>query len=127
MDKLKFILSTIVLVTLISLTFEKSYSDIDSVALETPNMNNDDENMKNMTVPAYSLEKTPAILTPLAITNNSGHLKANDSLVSNQGNSTTSSTKICRNIDVRNKVGCFIILITKRTKTPLLLHKHVTA
>lgn len=108
MDKpTTYILSTIVLAALINLTFERSYSDVNSAALGTSaNMRERDENTKNTAGSAHPLQETPANFTPLAATNNSGTLMTNDSSVYNPVNST-SSTKICRNIDVRNKVGCF--------------------
>lgn len=104
-----YILSTILLAALINLTLEKNHSNINSVALGTSvNMKERDENMKNITGTgsAYPLQATTANLTPLVITNNSGTLMTKDISVSNPRNAT-SSTKICRNIDVRNKVGCF--------------------
>lgn len=108
MDKSStYILSTILLAALINLTLEKNHSDINSVALGTSvNMKERDGNMKNITGSAYPLQTTPANLPPLVITNNSGTLMTKDISVSNPRNAT-SSTKICRNIDVRNKVGCF--------------------
>lgn len=105
MDKpSKYILSTIVLAALINLTFEKSYSDINSTALGLNDMKERDENIKNMPGSVLPLVETPANLTPLAITKNSENLMTNDSSASKPGNSTP-STRICRNIDVRNKVG----------------------
>lgn len=102
-----YILSTILLAALINLTLEKNHSDINSVALGTSvNMKERDESTKNITGSAYPLQATPANLTPVAITNNSGTLMTKDISVSNPRNAT-STTKICRNIDVRNKVGCF--------------------
>lgn len=102
-----YILSTILLAALINLTLEKNHSDINSVALGTSvNMKERDENMKNITGSAFPLQTNSANLTPLVNTNNSGTLMTKDISVSNPRNAT-SSTKICRNIDVRNKVGFF--------------------
>lgn len=120
-----YILSTILLAALINLTLEKNHSDINSVALGTSvNMKERDENMKNITVPAYPLQVTPANLTHIVITNNSGTLMTKDISVSNPRNAT-SSTKICRNIDVRNKVGCFHYSLLQTNR--LLVNRHVTA
>lgn len=118
-----YILSTILLAALINLTLEKNHSDINSVALGTSvNMKERDENMKNITGSAYPLQATPANLIPLVNTNNSGTLTTKD--VSNPRNAT-SSTKICRNIDVRNKVGCFHYWLLQTNR--LLVNRHVTA
>lgn len=125
MDKpSKYILTTILLAALINLTLEKNHSDINSVALGTSvNMKERDENMKNITGSGYPLQATPANLTPLVITNNSGTLMTKDIFVSNPRNAT-SSTKICRNIDVRNKVGCFHYWLLQTNA--LLVNRHVT-
>lgn len=119
-----YILSTILLAALINLTLEKNHSDINSVALGTSvNMKERDESMKNITVSDYPLQVTPANLPPLVVTNNSGTLMTKDISVSNPRNAT-SSTKICRNIDVRNKVGCFHYWLLQTN--PFLLNRHVT-
>lgn len=113
-----YILSTILLAALINLTLEKNHSDINSVALGTSvNMKERDENMKNITGSAYPLQATTANLTPLVITNNSGTLMT-------KVRNATSSTKICRNIDVRNKVGCFHYWLLQTN--PLLVNMYVT-